>query len=231
MNEEKPFPQKDYSKEKGLHKLKNKISSKKLRDFISKKSNEHYNLKLLDRWNYLKGRSKIFDAGCGSGDFMKINPFGTEIIGKDVNKLNLEKLKTQGLEVSFGDLNKKINFQDNSFDAISCFHVLEHLTNPQNAISEFYRILKKDGLLMIMVPNFSFKNFYNDYTHVRPFTKLSLFKILEHKGFKNIEIKKGPCLESQIINSLFLFFPKKRLSVEKFFGKLFPSEIFAIAQK
>lgn len=223
--------QEDYSRNRGLHKIKNKIHSGKIKNTLSNKSQEHYNLKLLDRWNYLKDKKLIFDAGCGSGDFMKLNPFNAKIVGRDVNKDNINKLKKQGFNVGFGDLNKDLEFSENSFDAISCFHVLEHLTNPQKAISEFYRVLKKEGVLMIMVPSFSFKNFYNDYTHVRPYTSVSLFKILEHSGFSQIQIKKGPLLESQFINALFLFFPKTRLSIEKFLGKFFPSEIFAIAKK
>jgi ubiquinone/menaquinone biosynthesis C-methylase UbiE len=178
-----------------------------------------------------QGRKDILDAGCGSGDFIKLNPFSAKIIGRDVNKDNLNKLKKQGFNVDFGDLNRDLEFSENSFDAISCFHVLEHLTNPQNALSELYRVLKKKGILVIMVPYFSFRNFYNDYTHVRPYTSVSLFKILEDSGFSHIQIKKGPLLESQFINALFLLFPKTRLSIEKFLGKFFPSEIFAIAQK
>ncbi|HEX2868605.1 MAG TPA: methyltransferase domain-containing protein [Ignavibacteriales bacterium] len=46
----------------------------------------------------------------------------------------------------------KIEYPEGSFDAIYCSHVLEHVQDDRKALSEFYRILKKDGWAVIMVP-------------------------------------------------------------------------------
>lgn len=45
-----------------------------------------------------------------------------------------------------------IKYAENSFDAIYCSHVLEHVTDDKKALSEFYRILKPGGWVIILVP-------------------------------------------------------------------------------
>ena len=43
-------------------------------------------------------------------------------------------------------------FEDNSYDLILCNHVLEHIPNDRKAMSELYRVLKKEGTLIAQVP-------------------------------------------------------------------------------
>lgn len=45
-----------------------------------------------------------------------------------------------------------IEYPEGSFDALMCSHVLEHVENDRKALSEFYRILKKGGWAILMVP-------------------------------------------------------------------------------
>src|SRR5258707_310877 len=42
---------------------------------------------------------------------------------------------------------------DQSFDAIVCSHVIEHVSNPIAAMQEFERILRPDGRLVLVVPD------------------------------------------------------------------------------
>lgn len=46
-------------------------------------------------------------------------------------------------------------FPEGSFSLIEADHVLEHLKDPFNAMKEFHRLLKKDGIVTIRVPHFS----------------------------------------------------------------------------
>ena len=50
---------------------------------------------------------------------------------------------------------------DKSFHLIICFHVLEHILDDDKAIKELYRILKKNGVLIIQVPLKSGKTYEN----------------------------------------------------------------------
>lgn len=75
---------------------------------------------------------------------------------------------------------------DNSFDAIMCIEVFEHIPNPILAIKEFSRLLKKGGYLIISAP-------FNSLTHFAPFHYYSGFNkyffeyYLPENGFEIIE--------------------------------------------
>lgn len=110
-----------------------------------------------------------------------------------------------------------IPLEDESFDSIVSTQTLEHLPEPQKAIKEFYRLLKKDGYALITVP------FFNEI-HDEPydywrFTKFSLEKIFKEAGFKIVELEQtggffavlAQLLIRYIINRLNL--TKKRWSV------------------
>ncbi|MGB2963321.1 MAG: methyltransferase domain-containing protein [Anaerolineales bacterium] len=53
------------------------------------------------------------------------------------------------------DLRKPLPYQDNSFDALYCNHVFEHLTPADgfNLANELYRVLKSDGICRVVVPD------------------------------------------------------------------------------
>ena len=107
----------------------------------------------------LHKRWKILDAGCGIG----LNTFlmakkGLRIVGidNDPEKISLAKkiLKSLNLpRVSFAlqDITQ-MKFSQESFDAIVCFEVLEHVKEDNLALSEISRVLKKNGLLLLSVP-------------------------------------------------------------------------------
>lgn len=59
---------------------------------------------------------------------------------------------------------QNIPFEDNCFDAIICNHVLEHVDNDKKAMSELYRVLKKDGFALLQVPI----DYYRDITYEDP---------------------------------------------------------------
>ena len=86
-----------------------------------------------------------------------------------------------------------IPIKDNSVDFVTMNAVIEHISDPSNALSESHRILKTGGLLFIRTPNWSmdFKNFYNDPTHVKPYAPETLKNVLELFGFEVLFIKPG----------------------------------------
>jgi len=107
----------------------------------------------------LHGKLKILDAGCGIG----LNTFlmakkGFQIAGidNDPEKISLAKKMLKHLNfprTSFAlqDITN-MKFARESFDAIICFEVLEHVKEDNLALSEVSRVLKKGGLLLLSVP-------------------------------------------------------------------------------
>ena len=55
-----------------------------------------------------------------------------------------------------------IPVDNDSFDAIMCIEVFEHLTDPLDALKEFKRILKSGGMLILTAP-------FNSLTHYAPY--------------------------------------------------------------
>lgn len=64
-------------------------------------------------------------------------------------------------------------FENNLFDEIHFYHVLEHLDEPVGKIEEIHRILKPGGILFMRVPHFSSCGAFTDITHKRPFSYFS----------------------------------------------------------
>ena len=101
---------------------------------------------------------KILDVGCGTGDFLKVaSERNWEISGvepnKQARKLALKKLS--GSKSIVSDLGDLINTsQSEQYDVITLWHVLEHVPNYDNYIDKLKSLLKKDGHLLIAVPNY-----------------------------------------------------------------------------
>lgn len=89
---------------------------------------------------------------------------------------------------------------DQSIDIASSMAVIEHLHSPSNFIDQIYRCLKPGGLVFLSTPNFQmdWKNFYNDPTHVRPYTPKSMEQLLRLTQFT--EINTFPGLRCRNIN-------------------------------
>lgn len=92
------------------------------------------------------------------------------------------------------DIEKDNLMHDNeSIDFITMNAVIEHIKNPDNIFNEIKRVLKKNGLIFIRTPNWKmcFKNFYNDPTHVTPYTPETLDQIFKLHNLKPIFIEPG----------------------------------------
>ncbi len=121
----------------------------------------------------LKSGIKLLDIGSGDGSFIKIC---------QKNNINSEGIDGSTTNINFET--DKLNYEDNTFDVVTFLSVIEHINNPNNVIEEICRILKKGGLIITITPNFkyAYKNFYDDPTHLRPYTDKSIDKLMSlHK--------------------------------------------------
>lgn len=103
--------------------------------------------------------TKILDAGCGSGvvsRFLAKKFPKTQVVGCDFSANRLEYARFSGQSqknLSFREENlASLSFEDGSFDFIVCRYVVEHLTEQDrvNALSEFFRVLKPTGKLIVV---------------------------------------------------------------------------------
>ncbi|OGK15191.1 hypothetical protein A2690_00230 [Candidatus Roizmanbacteria bacterium RIFCSPHIGHO2_01_FULL_39_12b] len=112
--------------------------------------------------------ANILDVGCGRGFYVRLFSlleFPKKIVGVDQNKIYLNKagcdLKNdKRVRLMQGSI-YHLPFDDNSFDTVVASEIFEHLNNPQTAIEECSRVLKKDGQLIITVPHKNFPFFWD----------------------------------------------------------------------
>jgi SAM-dependent methyltransferase len=133
------------------------------------------------------GCNDILDAGCGLGFFIGKAGQGVNATGIDSNKRVIEHCRQTGVNAMLGDVMNLPADYSGEFDGIMCAHILEHLPDPEKAFREFSRVLKKDGILVVRVPFFD-SFFYDDWTHIRPFTKRSLNRLACATDFNVVKI-------------------------------------------
>ncbi len=96
-------------------------------------------------------KGKILDIGAGTGDFLlTAKNDGWNVIGVEPSERAKNIAKQKG--ISF--VEEISELENNSFDVITMWHVLEHVPNLELQIQELKRLLKPTGTLIIAVPNF-----------------------------------------------------------------------------
>lgn len=143
----------------------------------------------FDRW-FGDVKGLILDVGCATGNFIACAP---EIIeGIDIDEDSLKVAQSRGFKVKLLDIEEGLSgIESERYEGLYAKHVIEHLNNPLNFLKEIRRVLKPDGKAVISTPNCPYmldKNFWDDYTHRRPFTQKSLAMIAYDAGFRDFKI-------------------------------------------
>lgn len=145
---------------------------------------------LINRFD-LSESMKILELGCGRSDFLREFHFlGLICSGIDRDESALDYC--ENLDIKIADLNSEFPFPDNYFDVVYHKSVIEHFYSPEHIMKETLRILKPDGKVIILTPDWvsQMKVFYEDITHCRPFDIAALRDALTIYGFKNIVVEK-----------------------------------------
>ena len=99
--------------------------------------------------------SKILDVGCGDGVLggKLIETKNCVVTGIDMSQEAIRKARLNKLEALIGDIEKPLDFADESFDYAILCNVLEHLVDPLATLKESLRV-SREGVI-ISVPNFA----------------------------------------------------------------------------
>ena len=140
----------------------------------------------------MKEGMSLLEPGCGRGEHLRLfKELGLDVYGLDLSPEAPSFAKD--LNISVCDLESdNLPYPDDHFDVIYSKSFLEHIRDPSKFLKEAYRVLKPGGLLLSMVPDWEsqHKKFFDDYTHVSPFTIVSLKNIQLVIGFENVEVYK-----------------------------------------
>lgn len=115
-------------------------------------------LRLLRRC--LKPDAKILDVGCGNGEMVGL------MLNKGYDAYGIENSEAtvQHAQAYLGQRIRHGDFEtmpvENTYDAVTFYHVLEHLANPRHILEKAHQLLSEDGLLLIEVPNIQSLGFW-----------------------------------------------------------------------
>ncbi len=97
-------------------------------------------------------RGQLLDYGCGTGHFLAVaKSAGWQVAGFEPNARARDEASTR-LGQPIGQESLAL-FQPGSFDAITLWHVLEHVHDLNETLAQLVALLKPDGVLLIAVPN------------------------------------------------------------------------------
>ena len=168
-------------------------------------------------------RKIVFEIGCLNGNLAKkiINLQNYNYVGSDgisSNVIKLAQIYKNTPFVVFDIL--KSPFKKNICNTLIMLNVLEHIQDDEKALDEAYKMLDKDGLLIIEVPagKFLYDNYDKQLLHFRRYSSSEISKKLLNSGFK-IEKK------THLGFSIFPFF-----IVIKIFNKFFKKKDVVLKQ-
>ena len=153
-------------------------------------------LKLIESFNFTS--KTLLDVGCGTGDFLSAcKNKGWLVEGIEPNK-NARAISIQKNGDCIGDLSKLFSYPQNSFDVITLWHVLEHLSDLKAHLELYKKILKAEGRLIVAVPNFKsydasyYKSYWAAYDvprHLWHFSQDAIKVLFSEYGFEVKETK------------------------------------------
>lgn len=155
----------------------------------------------FNRWMYQTIRphcqGNILEAGSGIGNisrfflehgsFITLSDFDTEYLPRLQQRFG-QYPNLQGvyrIDLSDRDMEKQHAALLGSFDTVFALNVLEHVGDQAQALQNMYKLLRKGGKVLILVPAFQclFNGFDEQLEHHRRYTAKSLKKELERAGF------------------------------------------------
>lgn len=123
---------------------------------------------------FLKNKKNSFiDIGCGNGNALVplMSDGYKNIYGCEISKLFVDSAKKRGLKNIYWYDGKNIPFEDNYFNIVGSFGVLEHTENPINFLEEHIRIVKKGGYIIVTCPNFLTVLFKSEHPRINTLQK------------------------------------------------------------
>lgn len=143
---------------------------------------------------------QLLDVGCATGDFLVVAATaGWTVTGCDLSAFAVEQAQKRlssfpNAQVLNGAL-EALKLPAESFDVITLWHSLEHVSDPQVTLKEVYRLLKPEGKLIVQTPAWLSleSQFFKQYwagldfpRHLSLFSAETLKRLLEQTGFVSL---------------------------------------------
>ena len=163
---------------------------------------------ITDETNLATG--SILDLGCGTGAFLNVmKNKGWQVTGIEPDE-NARRLANTLYGLNIVEPTALNNLQDASFDAITLWHVLEHVHQLHDYVEHLKRLLKPGGKIFIAVPNYQSRDSgiyrshwaaYDVPRHLYHFTPTSIEFLMQKHRLK-VKAKKPMWFDSFYISML-----------------------------
>lgn len=140
--------------------------------------------------------NRLLDSGCGLGWFLTVaKERGWEVFGTEFSQAAVSICSEKGITMKEGALSVSM-FEENYFDVITSFEVIEHINNPHDELNSISRLLRPGGLFYCTTPNFNSAMRYYlgaDYNiieypeHLSYYTRSTLNKLASMHGLDNVK--------------------------------------------
>ena len=147
----------------------------------------------LVRRHSIKDPHSILDFGCGTGSFLR------ECVKHNLKISGVEPSDTarlQAQETTGSHIEHDLSKITGQFDAITLWHVLEHIPDLTQTLNSLTNYLNKDGTMFIAVPNLNSQDaaVYREYwaaydvpRHLWHFSRTSMQQLLTNSGLKLVK--------------------------------------------
>lgn len=192
---------------KSLHDVKVAEHPVGTKEFFDDLASYHFEklryLRRFANFGSCKGK-RVLEIGCGLGiDLLQFAKNGAIVVGIDIAEKSIslakKNFKLNSQKGTFTVMNgEDLRFKDNSFDAVFIQGVLQYTPNPNKMIKEAHRVLKKGGILLLVVYNkYSWLNLLStaggielEHADAPVFRKFSFKEVKEMlKDFSRAELK------------------------------------------
>ena len=147
--------------------------------------------------SYIREEKDILDLGCGEGITLEkiLCQFpGRNVLGLDSSMERVRVCKDHQLPARQGSA-YALDLEDQSWDCCLFLEVIEHLVETQKALREIHRVLRREGLLLIIFPHdwlfkaarlsfLKFKEAFSPSGHVKQWTPGEMRQALKEGGFE-----------------------------------------------
>lgn len=204
---------------------------------ISEERQKFFSQVISDHIKY-KNHPVILDAGCGDGaNLILLNQFeGATIYGMDYNPIRTTRAKNNFQDISIlqGNL-LALPFKKQTFDVILLNQVLEHIPKDGDVLLEINKPLKRDGLLILGVPNEGCflgqlrnniiqRDILRTTDHVHFYTEQHMISLLNSNNWNIKEIRREGFFTPYLLLHNFLTMFDLTFSLLNYLMRKFPSQ-------
>ena len=140
-------------------------------------------------------RGRLLDVGCGDGAFvLEMKRRGWDVCATEIDIATVDRLRAANVDAKFPSVAEQEGF-NNPFDAVTCWHVMEHVEQPHRVARWVATQLKGQGIFQATVPNvasFQARLFGRHWLHLDVprhlyhFTPRTFESVLRNAGFSPV---------------------------------------------